>query len=305
MRRDAYGRADAKRIEAQGERDAAQILSGEKTLADFQLARHRRIARVEERLEPEFDLDELPAIVQDQHTNELLRREVNVAKALLRAEEELHQDPSPAPERTVDGDWIRRWRDYAGEVSAEDLQQIWGRLLAGEVKAPGSHSLRTLDLIRNLSTEDAELIAKLAPFVLQGFIFRLQDDTQNRALENAGFPFGQLLYLEEIGILSAIATGLKRRWPNVNGVDSYQTMLNVGNVGVLLSHSQEGVLAEMPGFSLTKPAIPLINLCNFTENREYFEEIGQYFKSHGFKAEVCDLELFPDGTAELLSRTEL
>lgn len=300
-RRDAHADADVKRINAQGDYDAELIRRGEKHLADFQRASSPKVALLEDRREPDLDLESLPAIVANQQSADALRKEINVAKALMHAEGELARDSSPAPANTVDGDWLRRWRDYAGEVSSEDLQSIWGRLLSGEVKEPGTHSLRTLDLLRNLSTDDANWIATLAPFVLQGFVFRQIDNDENTAMDAAGLHFGALLYLEEIGILNGAMSGLSRVWPNMSGIDSYEIMFNIKNHGVLLTHPDVNIKLDMPGFALTRPGTQILQLCDFTANKEYLTEIGLYYKKKGFMAELCELQLLSDGKAGIVA----
>lgn len=301
-RRDAYADADAKRIIAQGERDATQILSGEKTLADFQLDRQRRIASLEQRLEPEFDLDALPAIVLDQHTNDLLRKEVNVAKALLHAEEELQQDSSPSPEKTVDGDWIRRWRDIVGNVSGEDLQSLWGRLLAGEIKTPGKHSLRTLDIIRNISSEDAQLIAKLAPYALNGFIWNERGVDQH--ITRAGLQFSDLLYCEEIGIVTGVTSALTNQW-TAGSKPEFSAFIVSGNLGLRVTHEDRNATLTMRGMALTRAGAQILDLCQSEEDDMYLRELGVHFKSKGFKSYLGQTSTNSNGDAVLIKLEEL
>ncbi|MFZ4702978.1 MAG: DUF2806 domain-containing protein [Candidatus Methylumidiphilus sp.] len=40
-------------------------------------------------------------------------------------------------------------------------------MLAGEVKSPGNYSIRTLEFLRGLSKEEAEIISKMAGYVIQ------------------------------------------------------------------------------------------------------------------------------------------
>jgi hypothetical protein len=65
-----------------------------------------------------------------------VRRYVKVAKAVLGALYVLSEDASDPPEKSPNPDWLFRWRDAAAGVSASDLQTLWGKLLAGEVKQP-------------------------------------------------------------------------------------------------------------------------------------------------------------------------
>ena len=41
-----------------------------------------------------------------------------------------------------------RFFDAVGNVSNEELQKLWGKVLAGEMQQPGSCSLRTMEVIR-------------------------------------------------------------------------------------------------------------------------------------------------------------
>jgi len=54
-------------------------------------------------------------------------------------------------------DWFVRFFEDAGNISDEKMQEIWAKVLAGEIKQPGSFSLRTLEVLRNLSSDEAEI----------------------------------------------------------------------------------------------------------------------------------------------------
>ncbi|MDH5832131.1 DUF2806 domain-containing protein [Luteimonas sp. M1R5S18] len=61
-----------------------------------------------------------------------------------------------------DADWINRFFRASEDISSEQMQDLWGRILAGEIVRPGSFSLRTLDFVRNLTTDDASLLERMA-----------------------------------------------------------------------------------------------------------------------------------------------
>ena len=52
------------------------------------------------------------------------------------------------------------------DVTDEEMQLLWSRVLAGETKRPKSFSLRTLDILRNLSKEEAEKFQNLCKYSL-------------------------------------------------------------------------------------------------------------------------------------------
>ncbi len=48
----------------------------------------------------------------------------------------------------VSADFFARWRREAKVIGDSDLQEVWGRLLAEEIKKPESVSYRTIDVIK-------------------------------------------------------------------------------------------------------------------------------------------------------------
>lgn len=68
---------------------------------------------------------------------------------------------------TFSFDWLMRFFDAVGNISSEDLQQLWGRVLANEIVKSKACSLRTLDMIRNMSSEEANIFSDLCRYVMQ------------------------------------------------------------------------------------------------------------------------------------------
>ncbi|MGK4001151.1 DUF2806 domain-containing protein [Sorangium sp. So ce1036] len=82
------------------------------------------------------------------------KRQLNIERVVNIAFSEL---PPEGQDEAVDDDWIARFFEWVKDISNEDMQKIWGKLLAGEVARPRRFSLRTLDILRNLSTDEANL----------------------------------------------------------------------------------------------------------------------------------------------------
>ena len=106
------------------------------------------------------------------------------------------QEPDPSV-KNIEDDWLYAWRENAGRVSSEELQKLWGQVLAGEVKNPGSCSLRAMDFLRALSKQEAQLINKIAPFNMYDFIPK---HNMNLFLEKIGVTYYDLMNLQNIGI---------------------------------------------------------------------------------------------------------
>lgn len=67
----------------------------------------------------------------------------------------------------LDMDWLIRFLDNAGNISDEQIQDLWAKVLAGEIKSPGTFSLKFVDTLKNLSKEDGETIQTLASYAIK------------------------------------------------------------------------------------------------------------------------------------------
>lgn len=81
---------------------------------------------------------------------------LEVAKKADKYYSEIHHDNNNA---NYDFDWFVRFYEAVGNISDEVMQELWAKLLAGEVAEPSSFSLKTIDVLRNLSKKDAELFS--------------------------------------------------------------------------------------------------------------------------------------------------
>ena len=105
-------------------------------------------------------------------------------------------------EEPVDQGWINRFFDSVATVSDEDLQKLWGKVLAGEVKQPKSYSLRTLETLKNLSKYEAELFEKASTLVttMQGNLFLTSETDILRRYE---ISYDDILCLDECGLINS------------------------------------------------------------------------------------------------------
>lgn len=66
-----------------------------------------------------------------------------------------------------DFDWFLRYFESAGNVSNEDMQQIWAKLLAKEVECVGRFSIRTINTLANMSPFEANLFRQFSFAILE------------------------------------------------------------------------------------------------------------------------------------------
>lgn len=94
-----------------------------------------------------------------------ITKQQNIDAVVSKAHKEL-ADESLVTSDPVCNDWVLRFFNSVGEVSDEKMQLIWAKVLSGEVKKPGSFSLRTLHVLSTLSSQEADSLKRIAPFSL-------------------------------------------------------------------------------------------------------------------------------------------
>ncbi|HSC86355.1 MAG TPA: DUF2806 domain-containing protein [Polyangiaceae bacterium] len=94
--------------------------------------------------------------------------------------------------------WFEQWRASAQEASVEYVQELYAKLLEGQLRSPGSLSLRTLDVVRSLDERGAKLFHKYRGFVLGELGFPYWSSHADWA-EN-GLNFYEVLELADYGL---------------------------------------------------------------------------------------------------------
>jgi hypothetical protein len=236
------------------------------------------------RIEPTIELSHFAVKASSIEVSESVRKEVNVAKAVMIAEDILAQDAQESSNKPIEDDWLFSWRENAGRVSTDELQDLWGRVLAGEVKQPGTYSIRTLEFLKSLSKAEAELISKAAGYVIADRIYRNKEEF----LEKDGLNFTQLLFLQDIGILSGVeASGISTTYKSIEP-DRYFKPLVANSKIMLLEHEDSSKEVKAEIYLLTRVGAEVLRLASFRVNQEYFESVAKDFATKGFKVKVAD-----------------
>lgn len=81
----------------------------------------------------------LPDRVRQRLDYQEATKQINIEAITEQAADEIADSPDVA-EEPVDPDWIARFFGMAQNITTDEMQRLWGRILAGEVKRPGSFS---------------------------------------------------------------------------------------------------------------------------------------------------------------------
>ncbi|WP_312229010.1 DUF2806 domain-containing protein [Pseudescherichia sp.] len=125
------------------------------------------------------------------------KRQENIESITIQAAQNLNDEDSVSD---IDEDWIEAFFKECEDVTDEQMQTLWARILSEEAKSNGSFSRRTLRLLSTLSREEAELITYFGKFVWQAIYLTpiLVEDADGNI---EGINFAQLAALDSMGII--------------------------------------------------------------------------------------------------------
>ena len=181
--------AEARLIEARADADSLKLI------ADAQAKARNSLVESDEagRGVLEIDQDGIRQRIEFQER----KRQANIASAFRDAAAELGD--KEVPDREPDHDWTARFFDGVQDVSSEDMRKLWARILSGEVEEPGRTTLRTLDILKNMTKEDARVFRDICNYVIDDFVFYPQEF-------QTGHPklsFNNIIHLQNADLLHA------------------------------------------------------------------------------------------------------
>jgi len=139
------------------------------------------------------------------------KRQANIVSVVEKAANQLGN--TEVADSEPDHDWTARFFNEVQDVSSEEMQSLWARVLAGEVKQAGSTSVRTLGILKNLDQDTALLFRKFCSVcifsdldldgkhIFDARVSSLGGRAENNSLSNHGLGFFTLNHLNEHGLI--------------------------------------------------------------------------------------------------------
>lgn len=133
-----------------------------------------------------------------------IKKQANTESVLSHAAEELKNDEK-VPDREVNEDWLSLYFSIVENVSSDYMHRLWGQVLAGEIRSPDGFSLRTLEVLKTMTVDEAELFSRVAkkavllsqkPFIVDKKFWEDMYD---------GLSFNDYNFLEQIGLVQSLA----------------------------------------------------------------------------------------------------
>ena len=192
--------AEAKKIAAEGNAAILQIQ------AEAQAQARSILISQDANVTGELDITET---VKQRLQFQEQKRQINI-KSVVGQAANLLGDKSVA-DIEPDHDWTARFFNDIQDISSQEMQSLWAKVLAGEVERPGQTSTRTLEIMKNLHQNTAQLfrifcsacifMGEDSENIIDARVLSLDGQAAQNSLTSYGLDFGALNRLNENGLI--------------------------------------------------------------------------------------------------------
>ena len=208
------------------------------------------------------------------------KEQSNIESVTSTAALELANDESVASE-PPDDDWVTRFFKYAQDVSSEQMRDLWGRILAGEIRQPGTYSLRTLDFVRNMTRPEAELLERVGKLAItwHGTAFV---DARDKAWLEASRKLAQGLHFQLAELDVMYPSDLALRVFLNESIDKEHFFF--GERILIIERGDIAAEIQVTAWKFTTIGLELLPLVPPHNDDTYLERLGQFFVDQKGKA---------------------
>ena len=204
------------------------------------------------------------------------KKQENMESILTQAATQIKDDAKP---KDIDDDWIANFFDKCKLVSDEEMQSLWGSLLAGEANKPGSFTKRTVELVASLEKKDAHLFTTFCGFCwFSGGFVPLIYDFNHDIYNRNGINFSALCHLEDIGLIKFNTDNIfiKKNIPKKFSILYFQTQVTIEFI------NKDNAQFSMGQVTLTKTGKELASICGAKEVDGFLDYTKDKWKDLGY-----------------------
>ena len=271
----AHREAKAKRIEAEARADSLKLI------ADAQADARRSLLTPDQEARVVLDIGSTDRIQQRIKFQER-KRQANIVSVVRGAASVL--EGKEVDDHEPDPDWTAQFFNCVQDVSSEDMKKIWTKILAGEVERPGRTSIRTLDVLKNMSRKEAEIFDNFCDFVINDFVFYPSEYQR----ENSPLPYDNIILLHTMGLVYT-SPNLVKNMKFFQEMDmltlSYQRNL------LIVKRSNQIDKITAPVVLLTVCGKELCDLSNHQFRMDYLQSFSDFVHNEGCSLSYLSIDV--------------
>ena len=197
-----------------------------------------------------------------------LRRFENKVKVVEQAATTLiesDEDTIPSDEE-IDQDWLNLFERYCEDASSARMQEMWGRVLAGQVRDPKKFSKSTIRLISEIEQDTAEFFEEYCALSIDGFVFDI---------EGLNLSLHKLIHLENAGLITGASGTIG--W-SAGLIDDVRFALPGRRLG-LFGKLESGTGVSITASGFTQAGKQISTLVAHTDEEPILVRIADYLKN--------------------------
>jgi hypothetical protein len=228
----------------------------------------------------------------------IIRERVNIDQISQLAADDLKSEPhaagNEAESPSISDDWLNAFENEASQMSSQQMQLLFGKILAGEIRKPASYSIKAVKLMAQLDNRAASLFRLLCSLsvslrlpnfnlVLDARVVSMGNAGQN-SLQSYGLGFDALNILQEYGLIIA----------DYNSMMDYKTSVAHGGrviIPILYQNMPYGLIPKtatpqpralnISGVALSQVGKELLSIVDIVPNETYTSALQTFFDGQG------------------------
>jgi hypothetical protein len=233
-------------------------------------------------LREQINLDKTCEVAADQ----ILHEVINLKEHLEESEEKA----------SINDDWLNNFEKEASLKSTEEMQLLFGRILAGEIQNPSSFSIKTVKLLARLDNEVAKLFQSFCSLcifveadnkIFDARVVSLGGNAGSNSLADYGLSFAQLNTLHEYGLIipdyhswQDYGMCIVNEEKEVSYTFKYQ---NQNWAFLPINNRTRNQELRFNGVALSNSGKELLKIVDIELNEKYTTALEEYFKSLDIK----------------------
>lgn len=235
----------------------------------------------------------------EKFASKIVREQLNLDQIGLNAANNLnnenHDDSEQQTSEEISDDWLNEFENYAKLKSSDDMKLIFGKILSGEIKKPGTFSIRTVRLISQLDNQAAKLFQRLCSHSVSMYfghnhlrdarVVSLNGNAGSNSLAQYGLSFDNLNILHEYGL---IISDYNSWYPYATCIVYKQvgTTLRFGDLHYGLEPTDKekyDKMVKLNGVAFTKAGKELLNIIPTEDATNYKRDLEEFFSKKHLK----------------------
>lgn len=243
----------------------------------------------------------------EKFASKIVKEQINLDKIVLNASNDLKVESPQLSQseqngtteastkgeyKTIDDDWLNEFENHAKLKSSDDMRLLFGKILSGEIRKPGSFSIKAIKIMSQLDNAAARLFRnfcsiatqlKVAEFnaILDARVISLNGNAAANTLAQFGLQFSDLNVLAEYGL---IISDYNSYFPyHVNSLPIYYAGRYYRLIPMDEAH---GGMLNVHGVCLTKAGKELLPIIPIQENTNYTNHLIGFFQANRVKMTV-------------------